>query len=106
MCFLKIAIVRASSHQIKANILFDEGAQRSFISEALASQLKLTTQKKECVAISAFGASTTSNQSLPVATIFLMTTDGNEIPISVLVNPKIAHHFEIFHFHMLNSYHT
>ena len=92
VCFLKTAIttIRASSHQTKANILFDEGAQRSFISEALASQLKLTTKKKECVAISAFGGSTASNQSLPVATIFLMTTDGNEIPISVLIIPKIA----------------
>ena len=59
VCFLKTALasVRAGSHQTNANILLDEGAQRSFISQALVNQLKLSTQGKECVAISAFGAS-------------------------------------------------
>ena len=92
VCFLKTAVatVRAGNHQSQANILLDEGAQRSFISETLASQLKLTAQGKECVAISAFGASEASNQMLPVTTIFLKTTNGDEIPISVLVIPRIS----------------
>ena len=92
VCFLKTAVttVRAGSHQTQTNILLDEGAQRSFMSETLASQLKLTAQGKECVAISAFGASETSNQILPVTTISLKTTHGDEIPISVLVVPRIS----------------
>ena len=32
----------------------------------------------------------TSNQTLPVTTIYLRTTDGGEIPISVLVVPRIS----------------
>ena len=99
VCFLKTAVatVRAGSHQIAANILLDEGAQRSFISETLATQLKLTTQRKECVAISAFGASESNNQTLPVATILLKAIDGDEIPISVLVIPGLLNHFTTFH---------
>jgi len=92
VCFLKTAVatIRAGAHQTQANVLLDDGAQRSFISQDLASQLKLTTQGKECVAISPFGASEASNQTLPITTIFLKTTDGGEIPISVLVVPKIS----------------
>ena len=92
VCFLKTAVatVRAGNRQIQANILLDEGAQRSFISETLAIQLKLAAQGKECVAISAFGASEASNQTLPVTTIYLKTTNDDEVPISVLVIPRIS----------------
>ena len=89
VCFLKTAVatVRAGNRQIQANILLDEGAQRS---ETLAIQLKLAAQGKECIAISAFGASEASNQTLPVTTIYLKTTNGDEVPTSVLVIPRIS----------------
>ena len=45
--------------------------------------------EKECVAIAAFGALEASNQTLPVATIHLETTEGTEIPISVLITLRI-----------------
>jgi hypothetical protein len=37
------------------NILFDEGAQRSFITEDLAKQLELKTTESEMISISGFG---------------------------------------------------
>ena len=92
VCFLKTAVttVRANSHSTQVNILLDEGAQRSFITQSLADCLYLNSQGRECVAIAAFGASETSNQTLPVATIHLETIEGTEIPISVLITPRIA----------------
>lgn len=68
----------------------NEGVQRSFTLQALANQLNITSLDKKHVVISAFGASETSNQTLPVATIFLRPTDGGEIPISILVILRIS----------------
>ena len=105
VCFLKTAVatVRAGNHQTQTNILLDEGAKRSFISESLANQLKLTAQGKECVAISAFGASEASNQTLPIATIFLKTVNGGEIPISVLITPRISQPLHNLPFHYVKE---
>ena len=105
VCFLKTAVatVRAGNHQTQTNILLDEGAQRSFISESLANQLKLTAQGKERVAISAFGASEASNQTLPIATIFLKTVNGSEIPISVLITPRISQPLHNLPFHYVKE---
>ena len=105
VCFLKTAVatVRAGNHQTQANILLDEGAQQSFISESLAKQLKLTAQGKECVAISAFGASEAFNQTLPIATIFLKTVNGGEIPISVLIIPRISQPIHNLPFHYVKE---
>ena len=69
------------------NVILDEGAWRSFITQDLADCLRLNS---DCVVIAAFGASEDSNQTLPVATIHLQFTDGTEIPVSILVSPKIA----------------
>ncbi len=102
VCFLKTAVatVRANNHSTQVNILLDEGAQGSFITQSLADHLYLNSQRRECVAIAAFGASEASNQTLPVATIHLETTEGTEIPISVLITPRIAHHSVTFRFLM------
>ena len=91
VCFLKTAVatVRANNHSTQVNIWLDEGAQCSFITQSLADRLYLNSQRRECVAIAAFGALEASNQTLPVATIHLETTEGTEIPISVLITPRI-----------------
>ena len=90
--FLKTAVasVRVNNHSTPVNILLDEGAQRSFITQDLADCLHLNSKKWESIAIAIFGAWETSSQTLPVATVHLMVTKGSEIPISVLVTPKIA----------------
>ena len=92
VCFLKtaVAMVRVINYQTQTNVLLNEDAQRSFISQALANQLKITTFDKKHVAISAFEASESSNQTLPVATTFLRPTKGGKIPISILVIPRIS----------------
>ena len=92
LCFLKtaVAIVRANNHSTEVNMLLDEGAQRSFVTQSLANCLHLNFKRRECVAIAAFGASKASNQTLPVATVHLQTTKGTEIPISILITPRIA----------------
>ena len=57
-CLLKTAIatVSAGDRYTRANILFDEGAQRSFISQKLADQLQLCPHSIENINISSFGA--------------------------------------------------
>ena len=77
--FLKTAVatVRANNHSTPVNILLDEGAERSFITESLADCLHLYSKRREFVAIAAFGASEASNQTLPVATVHLETTEGH-----------------------------
>ena len=92
VCFLKTAVatVRTNNHSTPVNILLDEGAQCSFITESLADCLHLNSKRRECVVIAAFGAPEASNQTLPVATVHLETTEGTEIPISVLITPRIA----------------
>ena len=90
-CLLKTAVatVRSGDHQYYAQILFDEGAQRSFITEQLAKCLSITPTKSQMVNISAFGGDT-SLQKLDIATVSIGANDGSDIPISVLIIPKIA----------------
>ena len=91
MCLLKtaVAVVRVENKRMLTNILFDEGAQRSFVTQALANQLSATPHRKENLLISSFGgASTPSNQ---VGSINLvLETDVGDVKISALVVPKIA----------------
>jgi len=83
-------MVKANHQSTQVNILLDEGAQRSFITQSIADRLQLIPQRRECVAIATFGASEASTQTLPVATIYLQTIEGTDIPLSVLITPKIA----------------
>jgi len=71
-------------------VLLDEGSQRSFITKELASSLALKPKQFEDVNISSFGANCNLNQQLGVAMINLLTGDGQAVPLSVLVVPRIA----------------
>ena len=92
VCLLKTALatVVSGSTRISANILFDEGAQRSFICSELASKLRVVPDTTTQVALSSFGANSPSLQTLEVTTIQIQTLDGDRIPVSVLVVPQIA----------------
>ena len=92
ICLLKTAVatVRTDKSSATAKILFDEGAQRSFISQTLADSLQLSPSRQEKVCLSSFGAETKSSQSLGIASIRLVTNTGEMIPLSVLIVPKIA----------------
>jgi len=91
-CLLKTAIARVSVENrcAKANILFDEGAQRSFISQQLADSLSLHPKHTENIHISSFGAESAENKQLSVAVVNVEVLTGEKIPVSGLIVPSIS----------------
>ncbi|VDI21167.1 Hypothetical predicted protein [Mytilus galloprovincialis] len=89
---LKTAVAPVwSEHQgMNTNILFDEGAQRSFVTEELASKLDIKAEGTELINLSTFGNTSTRVQHLPKAIIYVEPIEGEKIPIEVLVVPTIA----------------
>lgn len=75
---------------IDANILFDEGAQRSFITQDLAVKLNVKKEGSESLSISTFGNTDKKVRNLDKTTIHLKSTEGELIPIKVLIVPTIA----------------
>ena len=92
VCLLKTAIatVTTTDSEAEANILFDEGSQRSFLTQDLANLLSLQSCKKEDICLSSFGAKRPLSKRMEVALINIKTQTGGLIPISVLIVPTIA----------------
>lgn len=92
VCLLKTAIanVPSGTTTIEGHILFDEGAQRSFITQDLADELQLQPTGHENISISSFGAQVSTIKSLAVAPIFVHTLNGTKILVTVLIVPKLA----------------
>ena len=84
-----VAPVRVHNTCVSANILFDEGAQRSFVTEALAMQLGADPCRAESLSISSFGGSTTVKDTVKLINLMLETHVG-DVSISALVIPTIA----------------
>ena len=74
-CLLKTAVAPVIAGNIKtqANILFDEGAQRSFISAEMASELQITPTSTADIAVASFGTTSSTPQKLGVATVSIET---------------------------------
>ncbi|XP_065911194.1 uncharacterized protein [Dysidea avara] len=91
-CLLKTAVARVTSRNrcVEANILLDEGSQRSFVTEELASILDLQPYSKELLTISSFGTKHPVSHHLNVSRVTLLTRSGEELELSVLVVPFIA----------------
>ena len=89
---LKTAVTKVTSgiYTVDANILFDEGAQRSFVTRDLANKLQLQTSGTEEVQLAAFGSSSKKVSHIDTATIYLLTNSREEIAIDVLIVPTIA----------------
>ena len=85
-----ISPVVYSNTCIDANILFDEGAQRSFITEDLATKLKVKRGGYESLSISTFGKANKKVRNLDETTVQLKSIDGELIPVKVLIVPTIA----------------
>ena len=85
-----IAKARSDCITIEANILFDEGARHTFISQSLVSKLGLQTSTKATINLAAFGAISTTRRNLDVATLYIETESYGNIPIQALVVPEIA----------------
>ena len=92
MCLLKTAVatVTHGSRSAKANLLFDEGSQRSFITQNLANTLGLQPYRREDINLSSFGAQCQLSRQVEVAIINFLTKNGEAISLSVLVVPCIA----------------
>ncbi|XP_071177507.1 uncharacterized protein [Mytilus edulis] len=95
---LKTAIAPLSFKEqpIDAKILFDEGATRTFITRHLADKLELKPTGSEAIMLSRFGDDNENNsiEQLNTATVKIQTIYGNEIPVDVLIVPKIAAPFK------------
>jgi len=92
VCLLKTAIAEVSSHTTIAegHILFDEGAQHSFITQQLADELHLQPSGHETISVSSFGAQVSQPRTLAVASLFVHSLNTNRIQISVLIVPKLV----------------
>ena len=75
---------------IEANIIFDEGAQRSFVTQEMATKLNLKPSGKGNISLASFGSKSTTNKTLHTGVIDVHTLSGDKIPVSVLIVPKIA----------------
>ena len=88
-----IATVTSASHvQAEANILFDEGAQKSFITEHLAEVLELTKEATETIYLSSFGSTRNKLHQVSVATVHVIADNRQMIPVRVLIVPTISTH--------------
>ena len=76
--------------QKKHNDTRNAVAQRSFITQILADQLGIRYTESESIALSAFGAHSSLHRQLPMATINIVATNGEHIPVRVLVIEQIA----------------
>ena len=91
-CLLKTAVapIIAGSNRTQANILFDEGAQRSFISIDMVKELGISPNSTTEISLASFGSASRHHQKLGVATVEVETNTGERIPISALIVPTIA----------------
>ena len=85
-----VAIVRSQNRSTEANIVLDEGSQRSFVTEELANILDLQPYGKELIMISPFGTRLPTSRQLNISKVTLLTRSREESQLSVLVVPFIA----------------
>ena len=89
---LKTAVtnIYAGPYTSQATVLFDEGAQRTFITEQMVNDLNIKTTDYETISLTTFGATSTGLRQLKVATVSLRSLHGEDIPVRALVIPKIT----------------
>ena len=92
VCLLKTAVATVTSphSEAEANILFDEGSQRSFLTQDVADALSLKPHYYEDICLSAFGSKHPLNKRMGVAQVHIKTCSGELLPISALIVPTIA----------------
>ena len=87
LCLLKTAVATVTSltSETEVNILFDEGSQRSFLTQDMADVLSLKPHHKENISLSSFGSKHSLNKWSDIK-----TKSGELLPITVLIVPTIA----------------
>ena len=99
---LKTAIAPVSSQTtcVEGNILFDEGAQRSFVTEKMAEILKLNRTGSETLQISGFGENAKRVRHLDTAVVRIQTENEE-----ILIVPEIAAPIQTYKLTQSNSTH-
>ncbi|XP_060554089.1 uncharacterized protein LOC132715133 [Ruditapes philippinarum] len=93
---LKTAVAKVTSGVASGNlctdviILFDEGAQRSFVTKELAERLELRRTGTEVVELAAFGSSSKKVSHIDTTTVYLLTDTKEMIAIDVLIVATIS----------------
>lgn len=85
--FLKTAVVEAlfKGFKERANILIDEGSQRSFITSRLAKLLRLKPLWRESLLLSGFAKNQTGVQYYDVTQFFIVGLNGSLIKIKAII---------------------
>ena len=76
--------ISKDSRELKIKVLFDNGSQRSFISNRVADFLNLPSESVENICISTFGNNQSSSQNANVVTVQLKTKFDENIDLKVL----------------------
>ena len=82
------------SKELKIKVLFDNGSQRSYISNRVANFLNLPSESVENIFISTFGNNQPSNQKANVVTVQLKSNVEESIDLKVLSVPFICMPFK------------
>ena len=72
------------------NILFDEGSQKSFLTEKLTTMLFVTPHQSENINLSSFGSSQPLYGWMDNVILHIKTRSGELVPVSALVVPAIV----------------
>ena len=90
---LKTAQAHVTSNanvSIQANILFDEGAQKSFVTQDVVKHLQLRPIRTETLTITTFAAKELSTSTFDVVRLFVTAINGDHLPIEALVVPQVT----------------
>ena len=79
-----------SSPVKKIRAILDSGSQRSYLTEAVARDLKLNPKKTESLRIKTFGDSEDITQTCPVVDLAIQTSYRNTLKMELLVVPSIC----------------
>ena len=85
-----IARNKDSTKSTRVKILFDNGSQRSYVTDNLKSRLDLKSTKKEMLHLNTFGAKTFQKQKCDVLTLFLEDVNEETSKVFVLSFPTIC----------------
>ena len=90
--FLKTAVAKAGFKDklLRTNILIDEGSQRSFITNKLASALKLKNITMESLVLSGFAATTAEPDMYRTSKFFIINQEGKKMGISAIIVDHIV----------------
>ena len=75
---------------VRVKILFDNGSQRSYITNSLKSKLNIKPKKTEVLHLNAFGERSYQKQKCEVLPLFLRSNENEDIMISALSFPVIC----------------